>query len=73
MATGTIKWFSNSRHYGFINPDAGGRDVFLHRSVLAASKLDTVEEGARVSFDLTQDGQRTVAANLALLETHSGD
>lgn len=73
MATGTIKWFSNSKHYGFITPDAGGCDVFLHRSVLVASKLDTIEEGARVTFDLTQDGQRIVAANLALLETHSGD
>jgi CspA family cold shock protein len=73
MATGTVKWFSASRHYGFITPDAGGQDVFLHRSVLAASHLAALEEGARVSFDLAQDGERTVVANLALLETHSVD
>jgi cold shock protein len=72
MATGTVKWFSNSKHYGFITPDAGGQDVFLHRSVLVASHLATLDDGARVSFDLTQDGQRTSAANLVLLETQSG-
>ncbi|HEU5428845.1 MAG TPA: cold-shock protein [Actinocrinis sp.] len=71
MATGTVKWFSNSKHYGFITPDAGGRDVFLHRSVLTASDLTELEDGARVSFDLTQDGEHAIAANLALLETQS--
>lgn len=71
MATGTVKWFNNSKHYGFITPDAGGQDVFLHRSALAASHLDALADGTRVSFDLTQDGQRTSAANLALLETQT--
>ena len=73
MATGTVKWFSASKHYGFITPDTGGQDVFLHRSVLAASDLTALEDGARVSFDLAQDGGRTVAANLALLETQASD
>ena len=73
MATGTVKWFSNAKHYGFITPDAGGQDVFLHRSVLAASGLAALTDGARVCFDLAQDGQRTSASNLALLETQSGD
>jgi len=72
MATGTVKWFSNSKHYGFITPDAGGQDVFLHRSVLAASDRAALTDGARVSFDLTQDGERAIAANLALLETQAG-
>jgi len=71
MATGTVKWFSNSKHYGFITPDAGGRDVFLHRSVLTAADLTEIEDGARVSFDLTRDGEHAIAANLALLETQS--
>lgn len=71
MATGTVKWFNASKHYGFIAPDAGGRDVFVHKSVLAASNLVSLEDGARVSFDLAQDGARSVAANLALLEAHS--
>jgi CspA family cold shock protein len=73
MATGTVKWFSASKHYGFIAPDAGGQDVFLHRSVVAASNLDALKDGARVSFDLAEDGQRVSAANLALLETQSSD
>lgn len=73
MATGTIKWFSASKHYGFIVPDAGGRDVFVHRSVLAASDRAALQDGTRVSFDPTQDGARIVATNLALLETSSSD
>lgn len=73
MATGTVKWFSASKHYGFITPDAGGQDVFLHRSVLAASDLNALKDGARVSFDVAQDEGRTIAANLALLETQASD
>ena len=73
MATGTVKWFSASKHYGFITPDAGGTDVFLHKSVLTASDLATIKDGTRVSFDLAQDGQRTLAANLVLLETQPSD
>ena len=67
MATGTIMWFNVSKHYGFIAPDGGGQDVFLHQSVLEAAELVSLADGARVSFDLVQDGQRTAAANLALL------
>jgi CspA family cold shock protein len=73
MATGTVKWFSASKHYGFITPDAGGQDVFVHKSVLVASNLAALADGARVSFDVAQDGQRTSASNLALLETQSTD
>ncbi len=72
-ATGTIKWFSAAKHYGFIVPDAGGHDVFLHRSVLTASNLADIAEGERVSFDVAQEGERTVAANLTLLDTHNID
>jgi len=72
MATGTVMWFNTSKHYGFIAPDAGGRDVFLHQSVLEAAELASLDDGARVSFDLVHDGERTAAANLALLKAHSG-
>lgn len=71
MATGTVMWFNAAKHYGFIAPDAGGQDVFLHQSVLEAAELTSLADGARVSFDLVHDGQRTAAANLALLETRS--
>ncbi len=71
MATGTVMWFNASKHYGFIAPDAGGRDVFLHMSALEAANLTSLTDGARVSFDLAQDGERPFAANLTLLETRS--
>ena len=73
MATGTVKWFNASKHYGFIAPDGGGRDVFVHKSVLVLSNLASLDDGARVSFDLAQDGERAIAANLALLESRPGD
>lgn len=73
MATGTVMWFNASKHYGFIVSDAGGRDVFLHMSALVAANLTSLEDGARVSFDLVHDGERPAAANLALLGTHSRD
>jgi cold shock protein len=72
MATGTVMWFNASKHYGFIAPDTGGRDVFLHVSALEAADLTALANGARVSFDLAQDAERPVAANLVLLETHAG-
>ncbi len=71
MATGTIMWFNASKHYGFIAPDTGGQDVFLHVSALEAAKLSSLVDGARVSFDLAQNKERPFAANLALLETQS--
>lgn len=71
MATGTIMWFNASKHYGFIAPDAGGQDVFLHISALEAAKLSSLVDGARVSFDLAQNKERPFAANLAVLKTQS--
>ena len=57
MATGTVKWFSNDKGYGFITPDAGGEDLFVHFSAIAGSGFKTLEEGAKVSFEVTQ-GQK---------------
>ncbi|MBS2964864.1 cold shock domain-containing protein [Actinocrinis puniceicyclus] len=69
--TGTVKWFNGSKHYGFIAPDGGGRDVFVHRSALRHSGLAELQDGARVSFDLTQDAEHAFAANLVLLEAQA--
>ena len=57
MATGTVKWFSNDKGYGFITPDEGGEDLFVHFSAIADSGFKTLAEGAKVSFEMTQ-GQK---------------
>jgi CspA family cold shock protein len=50
MQTGKVKWFNDDKGYGFIEPDAGGKDVFVHISALKNANLDTLTEGQKVSF-----------------------
>ena len=57
MATGTVKWFSNDKGYGFITPDEGGEDLFVHFSAIAGGGFKTLVEAAKVSFEVTQ-GQK---------------
>ena len=68
MATGSIRWFSSARGFGFIAPDMGPRDVFLHAIIVAEAGLETPAPGDRVEFDLVQqrDG-RLSALNLRQL------
>jgi cold shock CspA family protein len=68
MATGSVRWFSAARGFGFIAPDMGPRDVFLHAVIVAEAGLDTPAPGDRVEFDLVQqrDG-RLSALNLRQL------
>ncbi len=68
MATGTVKWFNATKGFGFIQPDAGGKDVFLHISALERAGLREIADGAKVSFELEsgRDG-RTSASRLALI------
>ena len=55
MATGTVKWFNTTKGYGFIQPDDGGADVFVHISAVERSSLGSINEGQKLSFDLEKD------------------
>ncbi len=69
MATGTVKWFNPSKGYGFIQPEDGGKDVFVHISALERAGIKTVREGQRLEFELApgRDG-RTAAEEIKLLD-----
>ena len=54
MAQGTVKWFSDEKGYGFITPDEGGNDVFVHHTGIAGNGFKTLEEGARVTYEASQ-------------------
>ena len=66
MATGTVKWFNATKGFGFIQPDAGGADVFVHISALQASGIQSLREGQQVTFDTEPDrmGKGPKAVNL---------
>ena len=57
MSIGTVKWFNDAKGYGFIVPDAGGKDVFVHQTAIVGEGYRSLSEGARVQFD-TADGPR---------------
>ncbi|WP_304168469.1 cold-shock protein [Phenylobacterium aquaticum] len=57
MATGTVKWFNPTKGFGFIQPDDGGKDVFVHISALERSDLNALNEGQQVGFDLERDSR----------------
>jgi CspA family cold shock protein len=64
MATGTVKFFNTQKGYGFIQPDDGGKDVFVHVSAVERSGMYTLNEGQKVSFDVVTERGKTAAANL---------
>ncbi len=64
MATGTVKWFNPTKGYGFIQPDGGGRDVFVHISAVEKAGLSTLNEGAKVSYEITSNKGKELAENL---------
>lgn len=69
MALGTVKWFNQTKGYGFIEPQDGGKDVFVHVSALERADLTTLLEGQKVQFEMGagRDG-RTAAENLTLAD-----
>lgn len=67
MPTGTVKWFNNSKGFGFIAPDGGGNDVFVHFSAIQGDNYKTLDEGAKVEFEITQGPKGDQAANVQKL------
>jgi CspA family cold shock protein len=64
MATGTVKWFNDSKGFGFITPDGGGEDLFAHFSAIQNQGFKTLAENQRVSFDITQGPKGKQASNI---------
>lgn len=66
MATGIVKWFNPTKGFGFIQPDQGSTDVFVHISAVERAGLNGLNEGQKVSYDLATEKGKTSAANLKL-------
>lgn len=68
MATGAVKWFNHKKGFGFITPDLGPRDVFVHITAVRRSGLERIDDGQRIEFELSQAGDgRLSAQGLRLL------
>ena len=66
MATGTVKWFNATKGFGFIQPDGGGKDVFVHVSAVERAGYTGLPEGAKVSFDFVPNRGKESAENLKI-------
>ncbi|MBM3617947.1 MAG: cold-shock protein [Alphaproteobacteria bacterium] len=64
MATGTVKWFNPTKGFGFIQPESGGADVFVHISAVERAGLKTLQENAKVNYELATEKGKTSAVNL---------
>jgi len=68
MATGTVKWFNDSKGFGFISPEGGGEDLFAHFSSIQANGFKTLKEGQKVSFDVTKGPKGQQASNIRAVD-----
>jgi cold shock protein len=66
MAQGTVKWFSEDKGFGFISPDEGSEDLFVHYSGIAGDGYKTLEEGSKVTYEATQGRKGMQAENVSL-------
>ena len=67
MATGKVKWFDAKKGFGFITPDEGGKDAFLHVSALQTANIQSVSDGQAVSYELTEQRGKMAASDIALI------
>jgi CspA family cold shock protein len=65
MATGTVKWFNPAKGFGFITPDDGGKDVFVHITAVEGAGMGTLSEGQKVKFEVVEDPRGLKASDLA--------
>lgn len=68
MPQGKVKWFNATKGFGFIQPDSGGKDVFVHISALEKAGINNLKDGQAVSYELVAERGRSSAGNLKLLE-----
>ena len=66
MATGSVKWFNVQKGFGFIQPDGGGKDVFVHITAVQAAGLNGLDEGQKVTYEVVRERGKEAAANLRL-------
>jgi CspA family cold shock protein len=68
MAIGTVKWFNAQKGYGFIQPEGGSKDVFVHISAVERAGMSGLNEGQRVKYELARQGGKESASNLSLAD-----
>lgn len=68
MATGKVKWFNDAKGFGFIEPEAGGEDVFAHFSAIQMDGFRTLKQGGRVRFEIVQGPKGQLAQNIAMID-----
>ncbi len=66
MAIGTVKWFNTTKGFGFIQPESGGKDVFVHITAVQAAGLNSLNENQRVSYDVVSERGKEAASNLKI-------
>ena len=67
MATGKVKWFDAKKGFGFITPDDGGKDAFLHVSALQAANIQSVNDGQAVTYELTEQRGKQAASEITII------